>query len=123
MQITALVLALAAAASAIDIRYYNDNNCGGNAAFWCTNAGPNVCCSSEAVHYPSAGFAAIPGDWKITTRGYINGGWRDLRASEDLYNVNFGCLHREFLSTCFPLSRWTTTLSMSRFEDCADCGV
>jgi hypothetical protein len=101
MQLTALVLAFAAAASALDIRYYNDTNCGGGAAFYCTGINPNTCCTSEAVHHPSVGFAAIPTNWKITTRGYINGGCRDLRATEDLYNINFGCLHRESSSSSF----------------------
>jgi len=91
MQYLILLLNLATVASAIEIRFYNGGNCDGG---WlgCQNIGPDNCCTSEAVHHPTVGCLAIPKQWNFGTRGYINGGCRDLRAQENLFNVDFGCL-------------------------------
>ncbi|KAF2788439.1 hypothetical protein K505DRAFT_255545 [Melanomma pulvis-pyrius CBS 109.77] len=91
MQYFKIILALAAAASAIDIRFHNGGDCNGG---WigCASIGPDNCCTSEAVHHPSVGFYAIPKNWKIGTRGFTNGGCSTLRASGDVFGVDTSCL-------------------------------
>ncbi|KXJ87898.1 hypothetical protein Micbo1qcDRAFT_178546 [Microdochium bolleyi] len=63
-----IVLALVAAATAIDVRFYSSGNCGGSYTT-CSGAKPGECCRGPAQRF-SVEFAAIPKDWKIRGTSY-----------------------------------------------------
>jgi hypothetical protein len=66
------ILALTAAVSTIDIRGHSESHCGGNTVTW-TNANPDTCYATGGVSWAYS-FAAIPTNWKLQTRIYVNGG-------------------------------------------------
>jgi hypothetical protein len=72
MQYLQILLGLATAVSAIDLRFFAQGGCRGSYMV-CTNWNPNVCCGSDNIRYTSIGFAAIPTSWRIETRAYVNG--------------------------------------------------
>jgi hypothetical protein len=64
------ILALAAGVSAIDIRAHTESHCGGNTLTW-TNANPDTCYGGGGISWAYS-FAAIPKNWNIQTRIYVN---------------------------------------------------
>jgi hypothetical protein len=72
MHYSSIILGLAAAAAAIDIRHYdNESHCNGGVWMQCTNIAANTCCSGSNAHRTaSIGFSAIPSNWKVVTRSY-----------------------------------------------------
>ncbi|KAL0936273.1 uncharacterized protein CTRU02_208488 [Colletotrichum truncatum] len=76
MYLPSLLLALAATASAIDIRAYTGDNCAGGYVA-CVNINPNVCCSFSSVESSvrsSIAMVAIPSSWNIRAESYTGGG-------------------------------------------------
>lgn len=71
MQYSTIVLALATAATAIDIRFLNDKHCGGGISTACTGVQPNACCNSRSsTGFGGVFFVAIPSNWDVLSRGY-----------------------------------------------------
>jgi hypothetical protein len=65
------ILALTAAVSAIDIRGHSESHCGGNSVTW-YNANADTCYATGGIQYAFS-FAAIPTNWAIQTRIYLEG--------------------------------------------------
>ncbi|KAF2113901.1 hypothetical protein BDV96DRAFT_661126 [Lophiotrema nucula] len=73
-----ILLSLAAAASAVDVRFHSNNGCSGT-TIQCGNLGPDSCCGLDNAAFKSMGFDAIPLDWSIETRSYNLGRCSHLR--------------------------------------------
>jgi hypothetical protein len=74
MHYTYIVLGLVAAASAVDIRLYdNESHCNGGVWTSCTNIAANTCCQGSNSHRTTAiNFIAIPSNWRLVTRSYTS---------------------------------------------------
>jgi hypothetical protein len=72
MHFTPILLSLATAASAIDIRFFTGSKCNGGAELQCGGIGANTCCQI-GYKVSSIGFFAIPTNWNVVTRSYVNG--------------------------------------------------
>lgn len=70
MQLSTLIVALAASTSAIDIRLHSNSDCRGS---WvsCSNINPGVCCTGDDW-YGAAGFHAIPSGWTLRTESFTS---------------------------------------------------
>lgn len=70
------VLSLAAVSvSAIDLRFFNQNNCARNYWVACNNANPGYCCYNSDEDYTiSAGLFAIPTEWSIVSQWWAQTG-------------------------------------------------
>jgi hypothetical protein len=87
MHYSAIIVALSAVASAIDIRLYSSNsNCGGASAN-CVNANPRICCGISGDRVSSIAFAAVPSSWRINMSVWSKGG---CSAQEDNRPSNGG---------------------------------
>jgi hypothetical protein len=90
------VLSLAVASvSAIDLRFFNQNNCGRNVWVACNNANPGFCCYSTNEDYTvSAGLFAIPTDWSIIGQWWDQTGCSSgqLKATTLNYQKDHVCL-------------------------------
>ncbi|KAF5666091.1 hypothetical protein FHETE_6392 [Fusarium heterosporum] len=76
MLYSSLVLGLVAAVSAVDIRFYSNNQGACYSGPWisCPNANPNLCCTATGRFYATVGIVAVPGDWTLTANGYRGAG-------------------------------------------------
>lgn len=69
----------ATSVSAIDLRFFSNNNCGGKTWLACNNWNPGPCCYTSNQEYSvGGGFFAIPTSWSIvcqlwTTTGCSSG--------------------------------------------------
>ncbi|KAI6372556.1 hypothetical protein MCOR25_003715 [Pyricularia grisea] len=91
MQFSAILLTLAATASAIDVRGFVGDNCSG-AWVGCANLNPNVCCTPFGGSRASVGFAAIPRDWRIRGQAYTEGGCNAGGGTGDSNGNDFFCI-------------------------------
>ncbi|EHA55880.1 hypothetical protein MGG_08373 [Pyricularia oryzae 70-15] len=92
MQFSALLVTFAAATvSAIDVRGYVGDNCGG-AWVGCANLNPNVCCTPFGGSRASVGFAAIPTNWRIRGQAFTGGGCNSYGGQGDSNGRDFFCL-------------------------------
>lgn len=92
MQYSTILLALATAASALDIRLFGNNQCGG-AYSACVNMNPTTCCSHHnSARHPGIAFAAIPTNWNLQLRGWTNGGCGALAVSANTVGNPHYCL-------------------------------
>ncbi|KAM0344787.1 hypothetical protein ACHAPU_007162 [Fusarium lateritium] len=71
-----LILGLAATVSAVDIRFYSNNQGACYSGPWigCPNSNPNFCCTATGQFYATVGIVAVPGDWTLTANGYRGDG-------------------------------------------------
>lgn len=93
MQYLQIILALAAAASALDIRMRTASGCGGQYYVACTNVNPNQCCfTNSGTRYPSVGFTPFPSNWRIQVKGYTGGGCNNLQSVQLISGVTNYCL-------------------------------
>jgi hypothetical protein len=66
-----IVLALATAASAVNIEFFGESHCRNGAGVTCTNANPNFCCNGQrAEGWAAVQFSGIPGGWDLVTDAY-----------------------------------------------------
>lgn len=71
MRSSSILLALATAAAAIDIRFINKKKCDTSASIACNGAGPHACCNSRSsTGFPSVFIAAIPSNWDVFSKAY-----------------------------------------------------
>ncbi|KAF1846860.1 uncharacterized protein K460DRAFT_392349 [Cucurbitaria berberidis CBS 394.84] len=94
MQYLSIVLGLAAAASAIDVRIHAGSNCD-RGAYECLNLTPNRCCYVESGLYGSIGFYGVPTNWNIECRGHSRSGDNRCgvqKVTENLSGGTFKCL-------------------------------
>ncbi|KAG5659158.1 hypothetical protein HG530_011812 [Fusarium avenaceum] len=85
MYFSALLLALAATASAVDVRAYGDTGCNGG---WvgCGGINPGVCCvfsNSASSGKLSVSVNAIPSSWRIRGEANTGGGCTYLANQQD----------------------------------------
>jgi hypothetical protein len=89
------VLSLAAASvSAIDLRFFNQNNCGRNYWVSCNSANPGYCCFTTNEDYTiSAGLFAIPRDWSLVCQWWDQTGCSSgqLKATNLNYGADYVC--------------------------------
>lgn len=97
MHLSAVVLGFAAAVAAIDLRLYDNGNCGGGYLGF-TNVGPGVCYAYDRDTHSSAEWRAIPWDWSINVGIYKNGGCNAWVASSDVYNQDTKCVSGKLFS-------------------------
>ncbi|KAF1979799.1 hypothetical protein BU23DRAFT_637097 [Bimuria novae-zelandiae CBS 107.79] len=65
------VFFLIAVAMAIDLRFMNQPNCKGNTVA-CLNLKPDTCCFvPSGRQFRHFSFVAVPGDWRIKMRGFV----------------------------------------------------
>ncbi|EJT72391.1 hypothetical protein GGTG_09257 [Gaeumannomyces tritici R3-111a-1] len=89
---SSVLVALAATASAIDIRAYQADGCNGSTRS-CANINPNVCCTfPQDAGMASVGFAAIPTNWRIRCEAYTEGGCSSFGGQGDSNGAGFVCL-------------------------------
>ncbi|KAL8388881.1 hypothetical protein RB599_010177 [Gaeumannomyces hyphopodioides] len=90
---SSVLVALAATASAIDIRAYRLDNCNGSTRS-CTGINPNVCCTfgGASTGMASIGVAAIPRNWRIRCEAYTGGGCQFYGGQRDSNGADFVCL-------------------------------
>ncbi|KAG5656057.1 hypothetical protein KAF25_001627 [Fusarium avenaceum] len=71
-----VILGLAVTVSAVDIRFYSNNQGACYSGPWigCPNANPNMCCTATGQFYATVGIVAVPGDWTLTANGYRGAG-------------------------------------------------
>jgi hypothetical protein len=66
-----IILALATAASAIDIEWFGESHCRDGAGLRCTNVNPGVCCGGQrSGGWAAVQFAFIPTSWDIVSDAY-----------------------------------------------------
>jgi hypothetical protein len=111
MHLSAVFLGFAAAVAAIDLRLYDNANCGGG-YYGYTNVQPGVCYSYDRDAHSSAEWRAIPYDWSINVGIYRNGGCKTWVASSDVYNTNTKCVSgKSFSILChLPSPPWSRSL-------------
>ncbi|TLD21233.1 hypothetical protein PspLS_09301 [Pyricularia sp. CBS 133598] len=90
MHFSALIVSFAATVSAIDVRAYSADHCGGGYVV-CTNLNPNVCCPFGGSR-ASVGFAAVPRNWRIRGQAYTGGGCSGGAGTEDSNGNDFFCI-------------------------------
>jgi hypothetical protein len=72
MHYSKFILSLDAAASAVDVRFYDNQQCGGNFWLQCTGIAFDTCCFGSLAHIGGAASVAwIPSDWRLLTRSYL----------------------------------------------------
>ncbi|KAK1656511.1 hypothetical protein BDP55DRAFT_109264 [Colletotrichum godetiae] len=94
MHVSSLLVALAATASAIDIRAHTGDNCAGGSVA-CTGINPNVCCSfssSASSGRSSIAVVAIPSNWRIRCEAYTGGGCSFFGGQRDSGGATSVCL-------------------------------
>ena len=95
MQYSTIILALTAAASAIDIRLHNgagNKNCAGS-YLACVGINPGVCCTpASSTRYSRAAYAAIPTNWNLILTGWYNGGCSTVGVTASVSNSNYRCV-------------------------------
>jgi hypothetical protein len=91
MQFSAVLLGFAAAATAVDVRLYDNANCGGGFVEW-KNVNPNVCCGWNNDAHSSAEWRAIPFDWHLNVGAYRNNDCNSLVASRDTNDQSAVCV-------------------------------
>lgn len=83
MLYSTIILTLAAAASAIDIRFFSEAHCRNSIGYSCTNVGPNSCCNGQRSNgWAALSVSSIPTNWDVLTRAYTAEGCAD----KDLLN-------------------------------------
>jgi hypothetical protein len=71
MLYSTIILTLATAASAVDIRFFSEAHCKNAIGTSCVGAGVNQCCSGRQTKgWNAVSFAAIPPNWDLLTRSY-----------------------------------------------------
>jgi hypothetical protein len=66
-----IILALAAAASAIDIEWFGEAHCKDGYGLRCQAAAPNTCCSGQrAEGWAAVQFASVPSSWDVVSDAY-----------------------------------------------------
>jgi hypothetical protein len=66
-----IILALATAASAIDIEWFGESHCRNGYGLRCTNVNPGVCCGGQRNNgWAAVQFAFIPTNWDIVSDAY-----------------------------------------------------
>jgi hypothetical protein len=66
-----ITLTLAAAASAIDIEWFGQENCRNGYGLMCRDVNPNACCNGQrSGGWAAVQFANIPADWNVVTDAY-----------------------------------------------------
>jgi hypothetical protein len=92
MHYLTIILALAAAAWAIDIRAFGSNShCQGRYGFY-VGAQPDVCYHyADGTKKSSYGFYAIPKDWRISTRSHGGGDCKDVLMVRDSNGATWVC--------------------------------
>jgi hypothetical protein len=105
MHFSTILFGFAAMASAIDVKMFDNANCGGGAIVW-RNINPNVCCAWNNDHHNSAEWSAIPTNWQLNVGAYRNGNCGALVTSRDVNDQASVCLTGESsVDICsFPLS-------------------
>jgi len=88
MHLTAVLLGLAASASAIDVYFHNAGDCSGAAAV-CSNINPNFCCTGDSQ---TVAYRGIPTNWHLNIEGYSGGGCRFTKFQSDVNGANWLCL-------------------------------
>jgi hypothetical protein len=91
MHFSAVLLGFAAAATAVDVRLYDNANCGGGFVEW-KNVNPNVCCGWNNDAHSSAEWRAIPFDWHLNVGAYRNNDCNSLVASRDTNDQSAVCV-------------------------------
>jgi hypothetical protein len=71
MHFSPLILPLATVASAIDIRFFSGMKCNVGAFRACGNINPESCCHIDHKAN-SVGFFAVPVNWHLVTRSYVD---------------------------------------------------
>ena len=116
MKTSCLIVSLAAAVSAIDIRLWVSSRAcqDSGAAAVCTGWNPNVkhpspspssspfkstnppthqtCCGVPSGSFPSVGFYAVPRNWYLEYRGHEGGDCRNTKTIEANLDLTFKCL-------------------------------
>ncbi|KAH7386554.1 hypothetical protein BKA64DRAFT_646101 [Cadophora sp. MPI-SDFR-AT-0126] len=89
------VLSLAVASvSAIDLRFFNQNNCARNYWVACNNANPGFCCfTTDDAYGVSAGLFAIPTSWNLVCQWWDQTGCSSgpLKATTLNYGRDWVC--------------------------------
>jgi hypothetical protein len=71
MLYSTIVLTLATAATAIDIRFFGESHCRNGIGYSCRNMNANSCCGGQRSNgWAAMSFAAIPTNWDVYTRAY-----------------------------------------------------
>ncbi|KAJ4373058.1 hypothetical protein N0V83_003349 [Neocucurbitaria cava] len=91
MHFSTILLGFAAAATAIDVRMYDNGNCGGGFYEW-KNVDPKVCCARNNDHHSSAEWRAIPTNWHLNVGAYRQNNCEVLVASRDTNDQASVCL-------------------------------
>ena len=94
MKTSCLIVSLAAAVSAIDIRLWVSSRAcqDSGAAAVCTGWNPNTCCGVPSGSFPSVGFYAVPRNWYLEYRGHEGGDCRNTKTIEANLDLTFKCL-------------------------------
>ncbi|EMD59961.1 hypothetical protein COCSADRAFT_193443 [Bipolaris sorokiniana ND90Pr] len=74
-----IILALATAASAIDIEWFGESHCRNGYGLRCQNINPNTCCSGQrSGGWAAVQFANIPNNWDVVSDAYDTENCRTL---------------------------------------------
>lgn len=74
-----IILALAAAASAIDIEWFGEKHCRNGYGLRCQNVEPNSCCGGQrSGGWAAVQFASIPRSWDVVSDAYAAEGCKEL---------------------------------------------
>ena len=66
-----IIFALATAASAVNIEFFNEAHCRNGASLACNDANPNFCCNGQRSEgWAAVQFSGIPKDWDLVTDAY-----------------------------------------------------
>ncbi|KAH9438250.1 hypothetical protein MCOR02_001888 [Pyricularia oryzae] len=115
MRFSSIVLGLAAAVSAIDIRGHDQDICrGGYVA--CVNIDPNVCCAFDGK--ASIWVAAIPPAWRIRARSMTGGGCSYLATEGDNNGTQDICLAYTSRGLRTGARYWFLNLKRAEDETC-----
>jgi hypothetical protein len=71
MHYISAIFTLITAASAIDIRFHNDQHCRQGGGLTCNNQNPGSCCNG-LTSWRGISFVAIPTNWNIKTQSFRN---------------------------------------------------
>ncbi|KAJ4314334.1 hypothetical protein N0V94_006494 [Neodidymelliopsis sp. IMI 364377] len=72
---SSIILALATAASAIDIEWFGEAHCRNGYGLRCTGVNPHGCCSGQRSDgWAAVQFSNIPSNWDLLTDGYAGEG-------------------------------------------------
>jgi hypothetical protein len=120
------ILALATAASAIDIEWFGESHCRNGYGLRCQGINPNSCCSGQRSEgWAAVQFASIPGNWDIVSDAYAAERCGDSLVNEFRSNGNKFICHgdnRNYKSAQYHFfSRKRATYTSTREASDEEC--